>query len=574
MAALLNLQEYDSDDKDDESGNEISEITSHLQPIKNPANSLSSSIALVAAPAVVSNEDNLGLRHIDPKTKELKYNPKHDELFAPQVGPFNPFRTQQAKAVRNNLAGFAEPAHFSDFQFDNQRKTFTSYGFALDPSVDSGNVIETFVGSESSVLENHGKTVFETNAPIEKDKKKRKREKNKDPSDIEGYLGPWAKYKDEETVSRPSEEEQKELDEILAKRNKSGKQTEEKTMEEKSTLHVKDAYDYQGRSFLHPPQDVGVNLKSEEPPEKCFLPKKLIHTWTGHTKGIAAIRWFPKYAHLILSAGMDCKIKIWEVYKERRCIRTYTGHKQAVRDVCFNNDGKEFLSCGYDRYCKLWDTETGECKARFTSRKVPYCIKFHPEEDKQHLFVAGTSDKKIVCWDIRSGEIIQEYDRHLGPVNSITFIDHNRRFVSTSDDKSLRVWEWDIPVDFKYIADPSMHSMPAVTLSPNGKWLACQSMDNKICVFNALNRMKFIRKKTFTGHMVAGYACGIDFSPEMSYITCGDADGKVYIWDWRSTKLYSKFKAHDDVCINVLWHPHETSKLATAGWDGVIKFWD
>lgn len=45
-------------------------------------------------------------------------------------------------------------------------------------------------------------------------------------------------------------------------------------------------------------------------------------------------------------------------------------------------------------------------------------------------------------WDIRSGEIVQEYDRHLGAVNTITFVDHNRRFVSTSDDKSLRVWEW------------------------------------------------------------------------------------------------------------------------------------
>ena len=45
-------------------------------------------------------------------------------------------------------------------------------------------------------------------------------------------------------------------------------------------------------------------------------------------------------------------------------------------------------------------------------------------------------------WDIRSGEITQEYDRHLGAVNTITFVDENRRFVTTSDDKSLRVWEW------------------------------------------------------------------------------------------------------------------------------------
>jgi len=42
----------------------------------------------------------------------------------------------------------------------------------------------------------------------------------------------------------------------------------------------------------------------------------------------------------------------------------------------------------------------GECISRFTSRKVAYCIKFHPEEDKQDFFVAGTSDKKIVCVSI------------------------------------------------------------------------------------------------------------------------------------------------------------------------------
>lgn len=68
---------------------------------------------------------------------------------------------------------------------------------------------------------------------------------------------------------------------------------------------------------------------------------------------------------------------------------------------------------------------------------------------------------------MNSGEITQEYDQHLGPVNSITFVDENRRFVTTSDDKTIRAWDFDIPVVIKYIAEPYMHSMPAVTLHPS-----------------------------------------------------------------------------------------------------------
>ena len=69
--------------------------------------------------------------------------------------------------------------------------------------------------------------------------------------------------------------------------------------------------------------------------------------------------------------------------------------------------------------------------------------------------------------------------------------------------------------------------MPAVTAAPNGKVVACQSLDNKIVIYQVGDRFKEMRKKVFKGHMVAGYACGVDFSPEMSYLASGDGDGKV-----------------------------------------------
>lgn len=42
---------------------------------------------------------------------------------------------------------------------------------------------------------------------------------------------------------------------------------------------VKDAVDYQGRSYLHIPKDLDIRLDTTEPPERCYLPKRHIHTW-------------------------------------------------------------------------------------------------------------------------------------------------------------------------------------------------------------------------------------------------------------------------------------------------------
>lgn len=118
---------------------------------------------------------------------------------------------------------------------------------------------------------------------------------------------------------------------MLSKRSRYRNRNKEEAEDmSKSTLHIDDPVDYMGRSFLHIPQDLDVNLLSEDLPTKCFIPKKNVHTYTGHTKGIQKIQFFPKSAHLFLTCSMDNRVKLWEFYKGRRCIRTYAGHAQGI----------------------------------------------------------------------------------------------------------------------------------------------------------------------------------------------------------------------------------------------------
>lgn len=72
------------------------------------------------------------------------------------------------------------------------------------------------------------------------------------------------------------------------------------------------------------------------------------------------------------------------------------GHSQAVKDVAFNKSGEKFLSASYDRYIKMWDTETGKCIQAFSNGKAPNVVTFHPDGDKQNIWLAGMSDKKII----------------------------------------------------------------------------------------------------------------------------------------------------------------------------------
>ncbi|KAH8835943.1 pre-mRNA splicing factor [Flagelloscypha sp. PMI_526] len=497
-----------------------------------------------------------------PSDTQMNVNIPYKDMMLPVQGPENPFGDNRRLQNQNALAGHVEEQSMTEHAFRVQHLTHSILGYSVNPSVDPN--APTMVG-DSEKAKQHG---FQTLDALRTTRSERKELKRKRKQKDNAYVALEGLDVAEPGEESSEEEEEEPTKPIRRKNRKRGADGEEH-----SEFHGTSMTDYQGRTYISPPLAEAPNLATEAGSQDCFIPKRCIRQWTGHTQGVSAIRLFPETGHLLLSASMDTKIKLWDVYTHGNCLRTFYGHVKAVKDITFSNDGRRFLSCSYDRSMKLWDTETGQCIRRFSNGKIPYVIKFNPDEDKQNIFLAGMSDKKIIQYDINSGEIVQEYDQHLGPVNTITFVDENRRFVTTSDDKSIRAWDYDIPVVIKYIAEPHMHSMPAVTLHPSKKYFAAQSLDNQILIYSTDN-FRQNRKKRFAGHAVAGYACQIGFSPDGKWISSGDSSGSVVFWDFKTGRIKSRLPAHDKVVIAHEWLPHETSKVVTASWDGKIKLWD
>lgn len=313
--------------------------------------------------------------------------------------------------------------------------------------------------------------------------------------------------------------------------------------------------------------------------EECFVPKKLVHTWDAHLGSVTCMRYVPKTGHLLLSGGSDKKLIMYNTRsKKKEILRIFSGHKQAIKAVEFSRDGSFFVSSSYDKTVVVWDTQTGKAKSHFKPKGVANCLSMASTNDYELL--AGLSDSKIEHYDLRaptnsSDHLIQLYDHHMDAVTAINFVDGDQKFVSTSDDRSIRIWNNGINVPVKSISDPAQFSMPRIKVYPGGKYFAAQGMDNSITVYQARDRFKQNKKKVFRGHDTAGHGIDLDFSPDGKIIMSGGASGRVFFWDWKSCKMVKDINVGKGRTMNcVAADPQAVSGVAVGGEGGSVYLYE
>jgi len=272
--------------------------------------------------------------------KELKHNPKFADLSKPLQGPDREHGAKLNDFKSNTRTGHVQKYQVDNIAFMDQFDNFNHFGVATDVS---GNLISNN-GVENGSGGNGGGGASQSN-------KKRKRAKNRGVQyEDDGSGGPWAKVaaRDEVQVDRRTDLEKGTLTaeqeefrkeyvdtDLVAKEETQEDRDREEAFkftkgegpavpwtkglapdECKSIFHGAQEVDYQGRSWMTPP----AGHRESDPNHKCFIPNKCVHTYTGHTKGVNCIKFLPGAANLLLSCSMDKKIKIWDVYNQRRCM--------------------------------------------------------------------------------------------------------------------------------------------------------------------------------------------------------------------------------------------------------------
>jgi WD40 repeat protein/serine/threonine protein kinase len=236
----------------------------------------------------------------------------------------------------------------------------------------------------------------------------------------------------------------------------------------------------------------------------------ILQTFSHGGEYVNAVAFSPD-GRFLATGGNDAEgyIQVWDIAAGKR-VQIIHGHEDEVLSLAYSKDGSRLLSSSYDKTARLWDTTTGK-EVRTFSGHTWWVWSASFSADEKQVVTAG-HDGTAIVWEVASPKRSPAFTGHQGPVFSAAFSPDGKQVVSAGYDRRVLVWSPnDVqPFDFKNLtagaaAAPThfrsfeghTDAVRSVSFSPDGSLLLSSSQDNTVRVWDfAAGQML----KTFRGH--------------------------------------------------------------------------
>lgn len=222
---------------------------------------------------------------------------------------------------------------------------------------------------------------------------------------------------------------------------------------------------------------------------RAFYPEtgRLMYTIHDcHAKGVTAIALSSDCTRLV-TGGNDSLVRIWQIAKNMdtekvttKMVSSLREHQNAISSICINAENTEFVTSSHDGSCVVWDLlKCSRINALFASTQF-LCVVYHPDESQ--LITTGT-DRQITYWDATDLSQIRIVNgSEKGALNELSINEAGTRFVSVSEDRKVKLWQYD---EGTVDAIGCAHSgnITSCKISPNNKHIVSVGDEGAICIW-------------------------------------------------------------------------------------------
>lgn len=249
--------------------------------------------------------------------------------------------------------------------------------------------------------------------------------------------------------------------------------------------------------------------------------------------------------------------------------RKLTGHTGWVQSVAVSPDGTWAASGSDDKTVKIWDLETGQCRATLKGHTDSVQSVGITPDGKRIL--SGSVDTSVRVWDAGSGREVAKLEGHTNEVWAVVALRDNARALSGGWDNTLRLWELASGKCLKMIecGTDGGDEVFSSAVNPAGTQALSGHRDGRVRLWNLETGQCLA---TLKGH--SDIVRSVQITPDGRFAVSGSDDKTVKLWDLEAGTCVGTLEGHQDIVLLVAISPDGTLIASTGFNERTVRLWD